>query len=168
MSSGADSQATPAGCPIRSLGAVHVANHVIEWFIPIRHFAPVIAPVLLTIALPDAVGSVVWERTRSIVLSVIAGVWCTKVAMLVGLCFAFSVKLAFEARAELRLHEAFAPSGMSDPGAFLVKNSLEAASEGLVRMPLLALFLSLTGALANSWITGERETLPFRPQVSRQ
>jgi hypothetical protein len=28
-----------------------------------------------------------------------------------------SIKLAFEARAELRRHEAFAPSGMSDPGA---------------------------------------------------
>jgi hypothetical protein len=132
---------------------------VIEWFVPIRHFALVIAPVFLMIALPDAVGSVAWERTRSIVLSVIAGVWCALVAMLVGLCFAFSVKLAFEARAELRLHEALAPSGMSDPGAFLVKNSLEAASEGLVRMPILALFLSLNGALANSWITGRTRNI---------
>jgi hypothetical protein len=87
--SGADSQAIPARCPIRPLGAVHVANRVIEWFVPIRHFALVIAPVLLMIALPDAVGSVAWERTWSIVLSVLAGVRCAMVAMLVGLCFAF-------------------------------------------------------------------------------
>jgi hypothetical protein len=41
---------------------------------------------------------------------------------------------------------------MSDPGAFLLRNSLEAASEGLVRMPVFALIFSLIGALANAWI----------------
>jgi hypothetical protein len=41
---------------------------------------------------------------------------------------------------------------MTDHGAFLERNSLQAASEGLVRMPVLALLLSLLGASANAWI----------------
>jgi hypothetical protein len=135
------------------LGAVHIANHVIESFVPIRYFVLGISPVFLMLALFGAAGSAAWERTRSIVLAVIAGLWCAIVAMLIALCVAFCVNLAFEARAELRLHAAFAASGMNDPGAFLVKNMLEAASEGLVRMPAFALFLSLIGALANAWIT---------------
>jgi xanthine/uracil permease len=80
------------------------------------------------------------------------------VALLIMLAFAFSSNLAFESRAESRLHEALAASGMSDPGAFLVKSSLEAASEALVRMPALALFLSCIGCFANAWITRARST----------
>jgi hypothetical protein len=98
------------------------------------------------------------ERTRSFTLAVIAGVWCALVATLILLCFAFSFHLAFEARVELQLHEAFAASGMNDSGAFVMKNSLEAASEGLVRMPAFAMFLSFAGALANAWISGRSRT----------
>ena len=43
--------------------------------------------------------------------------------------------------------------GMTDAGAFVVRNSLEAASEILVRLPIAALVLSLGGGLANAWIT---------------
>jgi len=94
----------------------------------------------------------------SFTLAVIAGVWCAMVAMLILLCFAFSFNLAFEARVELQLYWAFAASGMNDPGAFVVKNSLEAASEGLVRMPAFAMFTSLAGALANAWISRRSRT----------
>jgi hypothetical protein len=52
------------------------------------------------------------------------------------------------------MHEAFAASGMDDPGAFLVSNTLEATAEGLVRMPILAVFLSFIGAITNAWISG--------------
>ena len=139
--------------PALVLGMVLVANHVIESFVPDRPFALVIIPVLLMLALFGAAGSAAWERTRSFTLAVIAGVWCAIVAMLILLCFAFSFNLAFEARVELQLHEAFAASGMNDPSAFVVKNSLEAASEGLVRMPAFAMFLSFVGALASAWIS---------------
>jgi hypothetical protein len=39
---------------------------------------------------------------------------------------------------------------MNDHGAFLVRNILEATSEELVRMPIFAVFLSFTGAIANA------------------
>jgi hypothetical protein len=106
---------------------------------------------LVMLALFGAAGSAAWERTRSFTLAVIASAWCALVAMLILLCFAFSFNLAFEARVELQLLEAFAASGMNDPDAFAVKNSLEAASEELVRMSAFAMFISFAGTLANAW-----------------
>ena len=135
------------------LGAVHVANHVLESSVPVRPFLLIISPVFLMLALFGAAGSAAWERTQSLLLAVIAGVWCAMVAILIALCVAFCLNLAFEENAELQLHEAFAASGMNDPGAFLVKNMLEATSEGLVRMPIFAVFLSFVGAVTNAWIS---------------
>jgi hypothetical protein len=134
------------------LGAVYVSNHVIELFVPARNFALVISPVFLMLALLGVAGSAAWQSTRSLMLAVVAGVWCAVVATLILLSVALVVNIAFETRAELPLQAPFAASGISDPGAFLERNSLEAASEALVRMPVLALFLSLLGALENAWI----------------
>jgi hypothetical protein len=140
------------------LGAVLVANHVIELFVSARSFALVISPVLLTLALLGATGSAATERTGSLLLAIVAGVWCAIVGTLVLLCVGFVFGLTLEARVELWLREAFAASGMNDPGGFLVQNTLEAACEALVRMPVVALFLSLLGALANAWITKRSRT----------
>jgi hypothetical protein len=136
------------------LGLVHVANHAIESYVPHRPFVLIISPVFLMLALFGAAGSMAWERTRSLGLAVIAGVWCAIIGMLILICVVFSASLAFEGRAELQMHEAFAASGMDDPGAYLVRNGLEAASEGLVRMPIFAVFLSFIGAITNAWISG--------------
>jgi len=136
------------------LGAVLVANHVLESYVPVRPFILIISPVFLMLALFGATGSAAWERTQSLVLAVIAGVWCAMVAILIALCVVFCLNLVFEEHAEVQLHEAFAASGMNDPGAFLVKNMLEATSEGLVRMPIFAVFLSFIGAVTNAWISG--------------
>src|SRR5215468_5757347 len=46
------------------VGAVGIANHLIEAFVATRPFALVISPVLLTLALLGAAGAVAWERTR--------------------------------------------------------------------------------------------------------
>jgi hypothetical protein len=75
------------------------------------------------------------------------------VATLILLSGALTLNLVFEKRAELPLQEQFAASGMSDPGAFLVRNNFEAAEEILERMPVAALLLSFLGALADTWIT---------------
>jgi hypothetical protein len=135
------------------LGAVHVANHALESFVPHRAFVLVIIPVFLMLALFGAAGSTAWERTRSLSLAVIAGVWCAMVGMLITVCVVLCANLAFEGSAARQMREAFAASGMHDPGAFLVRNTLEAASEGLVRMPIFAMFLSFIGAITNAWIS---------------
>lgn len=132
------------------LGLILVANHLTEIFVPARNFTVVIAPVFLAIALFAAAGSAARQRTGSLLLAVIAGIWCSMVGTLLLLCIGFLFNLAFEARAELWLQDAFAASGSSDPGAFLVRNTFQAASEGLLRMPAAALFVALVGALANA------------------
>ena len=136
------------------LGAVHVANHAIEFYEPHRAFVLVITPLFLMLALFGAAGSTAWERTRSLGLAVIAGVWCAMTGILIAVCVVLSVNLAFERSAELYLREALVASGMGDPGAFLVRNMLDAASEGLVRMPIFGMFLSFIGAMTNAWISG--------------
>jgi hypothetical protein len=134
------------------LGAVLIANHLIEAFVPVRPFLLIIGPVLLMITLLGAAGAAAYERTRSLVLAVTGGLWCAIVATLIALSFACSFNLLFLAHTEWLLHEAFAASGMTDPGSFVVKNILEAASEFLVRMPIFAVCLSFTGALVYAWL----------------
>jgi hypothetical protein len=137
------------------LGAVQIANHLIEAFVPIRPFLLIISPVLLMLALLGAAGAAAWERTRSLVSAVIGGVWCAIVAALITLSFAISFNLIFAARVDRQLREAFAASGMIDPGAFRVRNILEASSEILVRMPLFAVCLAFAGAVLQAWMSAK-------------
>ncbi|MGB9030579.1 MAG: hypothetical protein WCC27_10710 [Acidobacteriaceae bacterium] len=141
------------------LGAILVGNHVTELFVPVRNFSLVIGPVFLAVALLGATGSAVMERTRSVVLAAVAGVWCAMVGTLTLLCAGFAVNLLWETRCELWLHQAFAASGLTDAGGFLIRNSLEAASEGLVRMPVMALLLSPIGAWINAWMRKRSRTI---------
>jgi hypothetical protein len=137
------------------VGAVQIANHLIEAFTPTRSFVLIISPVLLTLALLGTAGATAWERTRSLALAVIGGVCCAIVATLVTLCFAISFNLFFAVRVDWQLREAFAAGGMIDRGGFRVKNILEASSEILVRMPLLAICLAFAGAVIHAWMSGE-------------
>jgi hypothetical protein len=137
------------------IGAVGIVNHLIDAFVPARPFVLIISPVLLTLALLGMAGGAAWERTESLVLSVIGGFCCAIVATLITLCFAISINLLFAGRVDRQLREAFAASGMLDPAGFRVRNILEASSEILVRMPLLALFLALTGAVIHAWMSRE-------------
>ncbi len=139
-------------------GVVLVANHVTELFAPARNFTLVIGPVFLALALFAATGSAVQERTSSPLLAVAAGVWCAMVGTLILLCAGLVLDLTCEARCELWLRQAFAASEMNDPGGFLIRNTLEAASEGLVRMPVMALLLSAIGAFTNAWMMRRSRT----------
>jgi hypothetical protein len=138
-----------------AVGAVQIANHLIEAFVPTRPFVLVISPVLLTLALLGTAGAAAWERTGSLVLAVISGVCCAIVATLITLCFAISFNLLFAARVDWQLREAFAASGMIDRAGFRVRNILEASSEILVRMPLLAICLAFAGGIIHAWMSRE-------------
>jgi hypothetical protein len=136
------------------LGAVQIANHLIEAFVPVRPFVLIISPVLLMLALLGAAGAAAWERTRSLALAVAGGVCCAIVATLITLSFAISFNLLFAERVDWQLREAFAASGMIDAGGFRVRNILEASSEILVRMPLSAVCLAFVGAVIHAWMSG--------------
>jgi len=138
------------------LGAVLVASHAIEWLAPVETpLAQVLrgaGSVLLMLGLLAAAGSAAAQRSRSTGLAVIAGLWCGSVGVLVLLSFALTLNLAFEAHAEAWLHEAFVASGMGDAGAFVVRNSLQAASEILVRVPIAALVLGFSASILSAWM----------------
>jgi hypothetical protein len=139
------------------LGIMHIAHHVLEFFVPLGgRAAPFLlgaGHMLLIFALFCVAGSAAWERTDSVGLAMVAGVWSAMLSVLILIAFGLSSNLLFESHALLRLQEAFARSGMSDAGAFVVRNALEAASEALLRLPILALILSLAGGLANAWLS---------------
>jgi hypothetical protein len=148
------------------LGSVQIANHLIEAFIPVRPFVLVISPVLLALALLATAGAAAWERTESLVLAVVSGICCAIVATLITLCFAVSFNLLFAARVDWQLREAFAASGMIDRAGFRVRNILEASSEILVRMPLLAICLASAGAVIRAWMSREsRQALVLAARI---
>ena len=151
------------------LGAILVGNHLIEVFTASRGFATVIAPVFLSIALLAITGSMTNERTGSTLHCVTAGLWCAMVGNVVLLGSGLLLDLVDGKRIEQWLKYAFLASGMSDPLAFVVKNTLEAASEALIRMPLMALLVSLLGASAHAFLTrrsrGARNIVVFGAPV---
>jgi hypothetical protein len=139
------------------LGLVLIASHATEWFgilgsRPAALFRG-IGSVLLMLALLGTAGSAAWQRTRSRTLAAAAGLWCGTVAVLMLLSFAFTLNLVFERHATAWLHESFAASGMSDAGAYVVRNALKAASEILVRIPIAALVLAICASVSTAWIT---------------
>jgi hypothetical protein len=131
------------------LGGVHAANHLSEMLIVDRPFVCIIAPIFLMIALFGVTGSVGWAFTRSFRSAFIAAMACAMVGMLSALIAAFILNLTFEQQAASQLKGAFALSGLNDPTDFLVRNMLQAASEGLMRMPLLASLPSVVVAVVN-------------------
>jgi hypothetical protein len=137
------------------VGAVGIANHLIEGFVSVRPFVVIITPVLLMFALLGTAGAAAWERTGSLILAVTGGVCCAIVATLITLGFAISFNLLFAARVDWQLREAFAASGMIDRAGFRVRNILEASSEILIRMPLLASCLAFAGAVIQAWMSRE-------------
>jgi hypothetical protein len=137
------------------VGAVQIVNHLIEAFVPVRPFILVISPVLLALAFLAMAGAAAWERTESLVLAVISGICCAIVATLIALCFAISFNLLFAAHVDWQLHEVFAASGMIDRAGFRVRNILEASSEILVRMPLVAICFAFAGAVIQAWMSRE-------------
>lgn len=134
------------------LASVLIANDLVELFVPHRPFALIIAPVFLAIAILAAAGSAAWAATRSTILAILAGVCCILIAVPLFLFVAVCLHLVLSSRAELPLQQPFAASGMTDPASFLVQNILQSASEGLLRFPAFAVFLSLAGVVS-AWVS---------------
>ncbi len=138
------------------LGLVLIASHATEWLGLFENKPAAlirgVGSVMLMLGLLSAAGSAAWQRTRSRVLAVLAGLWCGAISVLMLLNFALTLNLVFEKHATVWLYGAFSASGMSDPGAYVVRNALESASEVLIRMPIAALVVSIGASLSSAWI----------------
>jgi len=138
------------------LGLTLISSHAIEWFGLDRNKIALVArgagSTLLMLGVLGAAGSAAWQRTKSLSLGVVAGLWCGSLATMALLSFALTLNIVFEAHSVAWLREAFLASGMQDSGAFLVRNALESASEILIRLPVAGLVLSFVGACASAHI----------------
>ena len=92
-------------------------------------------------------GSIAYRRTTSLPLAVGAGVWCAIVVTVITCLFAFSYNLASVTSLSVAMHDSYVQSGMHDARAFVVRNTLDAASSHVLVSPLIGAFFSGVGAL---------------------
>ena len=139
------------------LGIINIAHHFAEFFTPISGrtglFILGAGHMLLIAAILCIAGSAAQERTDSIVLAVAAGLWAAMLSVLILIAFGLSSNLLFESHAILQMQGSFLGSRMRDSGAFIIRNALESASEGLLRLPVMGLILSTAGGLTNKWMS---------------
>ena len=138
------------------MGAILIASHAVESFVTSANSSMQLirgaGSLLLTLGLLGVSGSATWRRTRSPVMSIVAGLCCASIAAMMLLSFALFLNLTVEGQMESRLDSAFLASGFTDVGAFLCRNALESALQILVQLSVAALVLSTAGCLLNAWL----------------
>lgn len=138
------------------LGLFFITGHLLESLLPPEYKTAQLArgagTVLAMLSIFGATGSATRRQTHSAALSALSGLWAASVSLALLLGFVLIFNLGFESQAETALAGPFVDSKMTDPGAFLVRNALQAASEFLVRLPIVAVICSVVGSLFNIWI----------------
>jgi hypothetical protein len=95
-----------------------------------------------------AAGSATYREVGSIVPAVGSSVWGSMVSTVITVGFGFSLALLAMPHMQQILAPAFARSGMTDPQAFVIRNTLDAASTHLLIAPFVAVTFGLAGGLA--------------------
>jgi hypothetical protein len=137
------------------LGAVEAVNLVLETFADLSGpFSAIVGAgaMGLMVLLFGAAGSGAFQRTDSLGLAVLAGAWCAVIgAVLTCLC-GLAINLAFMAHQQRIFADASLRSGMDDPRAFVIRNTLESASTHLLMMPLVGTIFGGIGGLASGFL----------------
>ena len=106
---------------------------------------------LAMIALTHAIaGSIGYERTARLRMAVWSALWCALITATLLCTFGFSYDLAFMAHRIAITHADFMRSGMQDPAAFVVRNTLASAALHLLSMPALAILFGGLGGLVSA------------------
>jgi hypothetical protein len=137
------------------LGAVEAVNIALESFAnlsgPLSAITGVGAMGLM-VMLFGAAGSGAFRRTDSLRLAVLASVWCALVGTVITCLFGFATNLAFMPHQQRILSDAYLRSGMQDPRAFVIRNTLDSASSHLLMAPLLAVFFGFISGLTSGFL----------------
>ena len=110
----------------------------------------------LMIVLFGAAASVAFRLTGSLPLAALAAVWCAIVGTVITCAFGFATDLAFLPRLVHNLSPAFARSGLDDPRAFVVRNTIESASAHLLMAPIVAAVVGLLAGTATAGLRSAR------------
>ena len=104
----------------------------------------------LTFVIFGAAASASFLRSGSMRLAVLSSVWSALISTIAMLLFGFALGILFMPYMQQILAGAYAQSGMSDPRAFVIRNTLDSASTHLLLAPLLACFFGMIGGYACS------------------
>src|SRR4051812_28170206 len=118
------------------LGAVAVLNHTIEIFAALDATMGAIFGVSMWAVLFLAFGGVAsatYQRSGSLGLAISASVWCALVSTVMTLLAGYSIALLFMPHMQQILQGIYAQSGMTDPQAFVIHNTLSSGASHVLR-----------------------------------
>ena len=132
------------------LGSVAVLSHVLEIFGNLGSPTSAILGVsmwgLMFLAF-GVVASSTYNLFGSLRLSVFASVWCALVSTVATLLAGYLIGVLFMAHMQQILQGAYAQSGMADPRAYVIQNTLSSGAAHALLAPLVAVVFGLAGGL---------------------
>ena len=133
------------------LGVIEIINHSLETFASLDQSISAILGVSmwgLMFLVFGSVGSAIYKRFSSFRLSIISSIWCALVSTVMILLFGFLTSLIFMSRYEEILNGDFIQSGLSNPKAFVILNTINSAASHVILAPLTAVLFGFGGGLA--------------------
>jgi len=137
------------------LGAVAVLNHTLEIFAALDSSVSAILGVsmwgLMFLGFGVA-ASATYHRLGSLRLAVVAGVWCALVSTVATLLAGYAIGVLFMPHMQHILQGAYAQSGMADPQAFVIQNTLNSGAAHVLLAPLIAVVFGFASGLAGAFL----------------
>lgn len=133
------------------LGALAVLNHTIEIFAGLDATLGALFGVSMWALLFLAFGSVAsatYQRSGSLALAISASVWCAMISTVMTLLAGYTFALLFLPHMQQILQGVYAQSGMTDPQAFVISNTLSSGASHVLLAPLIALVFGCAGGIA--------------------
>ncbi len=141
------------------LGAIAVVNHSFEIFGSLDSSWSAVLGVsawgLMFLSF-GGTGSATYHRTGSLRLAVLSSVWCALVSAVLSLVYGYATGLLFMPHMQHILRGVFAQSGMTDPQAFVVRNTLDSGASHALLAPVVAAAFGLAGGLARAMLGSVR------------
>jgi hypothetical protein len=94
--------------------------------------------------------SVTHKEFNSVGLGVVASLWSALISTVISVVFAFSLGLLFMPHMQLVLRVPFLASGMTDPGAFVIRNMFDSAAVHLLAAPAVSTVVGGAGGFASA------------------
>jgi hypothetical protein len=110
----------------------------------------------LMILLFSSAGSLAYDRTSSLRLATVSGVWCAVVGTLLTGLFGFAYNIIQMPHMVEIMHTEFALSGLADPRAYVVRNTIDSASTHFFLAPILGAISGCIASFVSSQLRGRQ------------
>jgi len=135
------------------LGTFAVVNHVLEIFAALDSTVSTILGVsmwgLLFLAF-GSVASATYQRSGSLGLAITASIWCALVSTVMTLIAGYTIAVLFMPHMQQIFQGTYAQSGMTDPQAFVIRNTLSSGASHVLLAPIIALVFGCAGGIAGA------------------